>query len=137
VGLATFATASGAGWAPVLTAAVPTLVELESIGDGPETGEPVLCHNNLNPGNVRLGAGGRLIVVGWEHADGLPPEWELCAALSATALQNYVVGQVDLALNASGTEDQRYTDRNIRHLLTHLPSRATYEKVLDAALGRR
>lgn len=173
--LAEVAAAKEAGWAPLLTAAVPTLVALESIGDGAATGKPVLCHNNLNPGNVRLGAGGRLIVVGWEHASGLPPEWELSAALAAwavnpgggvnaagaralvdgyraragspprlsldtfrgaaTGLQNYVAGQVELALDASSEEDQRYADRNVWHLLAHLPSRATYERILDAVSG--
>jgi aminoglycoside phosphotransferase (APT) family kinase protein len=145
---------------------------LESIGDGTPSTEPVLCHNNLTPGNVRLGAGGRLVVVGWEHASGLPPEWELAAALvnwtvnpgggvntaaaralvdgyraragtlprlrlgtfrgAATALLNYVAGQVNLALHASTAEDQRYTGRNMRHLLTHLPTRQTYQQILHA-----
>jgi aminoglycoside phosphotransferase (APT) family kinase protein len=172
--LADVAAAKGAGWAPVLAAAVPTLVGLHSVGDGGTTAEPVLCHNNLNPGNVRVGAGGRLVVVGWEHANGLPPEWELSIALAnwavnpnggvnaagaralvdgyraragsvpplgldtfrghATGLQNYVAGQIDLALNACAEEDERYAGRNVRHLLTHLPSRATYETVLEAAL---
>lgn len=166
--LADVAAANGAGWFAVLAAAVPALVELESIGDGAQTAEPVLCHNNLNPGNVRLGPGGRLVVFGWEHASGLPPEWELAAALAnwainpgggvnaagaralvdgygaapelsldsfrgaATGLLNYVASQVHLALNASGADEQRYADRNVRHLLTHLPSRATYEQVLHA-----
>ena len=46
----------------------------------------MLCHNNLNPGNVRLGPHARLIVTGWEHANGLPPEWELSAALASWAV---------------------------------------------------
>jgi thiamine kinase-like enzyme len=50
------------------------------------TAEPVLCHNNLNPGNLRVGAGGRLIAVGWEHAGGLPPGWELSDALANWAV---------------------------------------------------
>jgi Ser/Thr protein kinase RdoA (MazF antagonist) len=171
--LAQVAADTGAGWSAELAAALPTLVELESIGHRATPAEPVLCHNNLNPGNVRLGAGGRPVVVGWEHASGQPPEWELSAALAnwavnpgggvnaagaralvagyraragvlpplhldtfrgaATALQNYVAGQLHLALNANGADDQRYADRNVRHLLTHLPSRATYEQLLDAA----
>jgi len=173
--LAEAAAGQGAGWSAPLAAAVPVLDDLSSIGDTATTADPVLCHNNLNPGNVRLGAGGRLVVAGWEHASGLPPEWELAAALAnwavnpgggvnaagaralvdgyraqagalprldldtfrgtATGLLNYVAGQVDLALNASGAEERRYTDRNVRHLLTHLPSRTTYEQVLDATGG--
>ncbi|WP_328476274.1 phosphotransferase [Actinoplanes sp. NBC_00393] len=157
---ADLAAAKGADWAPVLRAALPTLLGLEAIGGEP--GDPVLCHNNLNPGNVRVGAAGRLVVTGWEHAAGLPPAWELCSALvnwtvtpgggvnargaralvegygtlpqldlqafrgTATALQNYVSGQVDLALD----EPTGFAERNVRHLLTHLPSQATFEEIL-------
>jgi Ser/Thr protein kinase RdoA (MazF antagonist) len=171
--LADLAAAERAGWAPLLASAVPTMVGLQAVGEGAATGEPVLCHNNLNPGNVHLGQGGRLIVTGWEHASGLPPQWELSAALAswavnpnggintagaramlegyrrqagslpalsldtfrgaATGLQNYVASQVSWALDSAGTDDGRYADRSVRHLLTHLPSAATYERVLDAA----
>lgn len=79
--LAATATAGGAGWASALTEAVPTLVDLDTIGEGAATAAPVLCHNSLGPGNVHLGTGGRLIVVGWEHAGGQPPAWELGDAL--------------------------------------------------------
>jgi hypothetical protein len=173
--LADVAAGKGAGWAPVLATAAPLLTGLQSVGEGSAPGEHVLCHNNLSPGNVRIGAGGRPVVSGWEHAGGLPPAWELSSALvswavdpngginaagaralldgyreragalpelslatfrgSATALMNYVAGQVDLALNAVGDEDGRYVDRNVRHLLTHLPSRATYEQLLTAVSG--
>jgi hypothetical protein len=140
------------------------------------TSEPVLCHNNLNPGNARLGPRGRLIVTGWEHASGLPREWELSAALASWAvnpnggvnaagarallegyrgragslpaltlgafrgaaigLQSFVAGQVSWTLDAAGTDDELYARRSVRHLLTHLPSAQTYERVLDAALAR-
>lgn len=173
--LAQVAADTGAAWAAVLGSAVPTLVGLESIGDAAATTEPVMCHNNFNPGNVRRGD--RLIVVGWEHASGLPPEWELSAALAnwavdpgggvnavgvralvdgyraragalpplcldsfrghATGLLNYVAGEVDVALHADTADEQRYADRNVRHLLTHVPSRTTYEQILAAAFGRR
>ncbi|MGW4946199.1 phosphotransferase [Actinoplanes sp. NPDC004185] len=173
--LAEVAAAKGAGWASVLAGAVPTLAELESVGQRAAPTGAVLCHQNVNPGNVRAGADGRLILTGWEHAGGLPPAWELAAVLvswvvdpggrvnaagaralaegyraragglpplsldafsgTAIALQNYVWGQIELALEARDAEDVRYTDRNVRHLLTHLPSRATYERVLEAALS--
>nr|WP_221378727.1 phosphotransferase [Actinoplanes polyasparticus] len=166
--LADRAHAKAAPWAPLLTAAVPTLVGLGSLGGGTETRTPVLCHNNFNPGNVRMGSAGRLVITGWEHAAGLPPEWELAATLTrwtvdpdggvnvagaralltgygaepggltlasfhgaATALQNYVAGQLDLALEAAGPGGVRYADRNVRHLLTHLPSRSTFEQLLE------
>jgi len=172
---ADLAAAKGVAWAPALAAAVPTLTGLETVGAGVTPDEPVLCHNNLSPGNVRVGAGGRLVVTGWEHASGLPPAWELSSALAswavrpdggiagaaaralvegyrdragsappvspatfrgtATALQNYVSGQINLALEAEGQEDVRFHDRNIRHLLTHLPSRTTYERLIEAVRG--
>ncbi|MFC7241992.1 hypothetical protein ACFQO7_05805 [Catellatospora aurea] len=172
--LADTVAAKGVGWAPALAAAVPLLSELEKVGEGSAVPEPVLCHNNVTPGNVRLGMGGCLILTGWEHAAGLPPAWELCNALAAwavdprgginvaaaralvdgyraragslpslsvdsfrgaaTGLLNYVAGQADVALAAQGEQDQRYADRNMRHLLTHLPSPTTYQQVLDAAL---
>ena len=166
--LAALAASKGAAWAGLLAAAVPALAELDSFDDEP-TSEPVLCHNNITPGNVRVGAGGRLVVVGWEHASGLPPEWEVAAALvtwavdpaggvnaagaralldgyraragelpslslgtfrgSATGLRNYVSGQVHAALAAEGVEERRFADRTIRHLLAHLPSKATYREL--------
>lgn len=55
-----------------------------------------------------------------ELADGLP--------------RGAKAGQVDLALKANGEEDEQYADRSVPHLLTNLPSRATYEMVLEAAL---
>ncbi|GAB2623547.1 hypothetical protein Aab01nite_16800 [Paractinoplanes abujensis] len=166
--LAGLATAKGAGWAPVLTAALPALAELESIGDGhAATAEPVMCHNNFTPGNVRVDGSKTLVVSGWEHAAGLPPQWELAAVLAnwaidpdggvneagaralldgyrparrlnvadfrgtAIGLQNYVAGQVELALEATDAEDVRFTDRNVRHVLTHLPSRAALEELVS------
>ncbi|GIG00500.1 phosphotransferase [Catellatospora citrea] len=173
--LADVVAAKGLDWAPALVAAVPVLSGLETVGQGAAVPEPVQCHNNVSPGNVRLGTGGSLILTGWEHAAGLPPAWELSAALAswtvdpnggvnaagarallagyraragalpplsldtfrgaATGLLNYVAGQVDVALSAHGEQDVRYADRNMRHLLTHLPSRTTYRQVLDAALA--
>jgi thiamine kinase-like enzyme len=134
----------------------------------------MLSHNSLGPGNVRRGPNGRLIVVGWEHAGGQPPAWELGNALmtwtvdpgggvntagaralvegyratagalptldmgmfrgAVTSLANYVSGQLELAMTARDKEDQRYADRNARHLLSHLPTRATLEQLLDVAV---
>lgn len=79
--LAATARASGADWAPALSDVVPTLVDLDAIGVDSPAPDPVLCHNTLGPGQARLGANGRLIVVGWEHAGGQPPGWELANAL--------------------------------------------------------
>jgi Ser/Thr protein kinase RdoA (MazF antagonist) len=84
--LAAAARASRAEWAPALTAALPDLLEIGTIGEGAPTAPPVLCHNVLGPANVRLGQNGRLVVVGWEHAGGQPPAWELGDALSHWAI---------------------------------------------------
>ena len=71
--------AAAAPWAPALHAAVPVLTELGGIrGPAPA---PVLSHNALGPGQTRRGPNGRLVVVGWEHAGGQPPAWELACAL--------------------------------------------------------
>ncbi|GIE93283.1 phosphotransferase enzyme family protein [Paractinoplanes rishiriensis] len=168
--LADLATAKEVPWAPALTDALPALTSLTEVGDGtPE--QPVLCHNNLSPGNVRVGAGGRLVVTGWEHAAGLPPSWELAFALvnwsvhaggevhteaaralvagygkapeltlasfrgTAIGLENYVSGQIEVALHASEPEEVRFADRNVRHLLGHLTTRETFDRVLAAVRG--
>jgi hypothetical protein len=89
----------------------------------------------VNPGGGVNATGARALVDGYRaRAGSLPPLSLDTFRGTATALQNYVSGQIDLALNARGEEDVRYTDRNVRHLLTHLPSRATFERVLDVAL---
>ncbi|MEE6263073.1 phosphotransferase [Plantactinospora sonchi] len=176
--LAATATARSARWAPLLTEAVPTLVDLELIGaDAPAPPAPVLCHNTLGPASVRRGANGRLIVTGWEHAGGQPPSWELANGLldwtvepgggvntvgaralvdgyrdiagtlpdldltmfrgAVTSLANYVSGQVRYALAARDPEDRRYADRSVTHLLSHLPTRSTLERLLDVAVMTR
>jgi aminoglycoside phosphotransferase (APT) family kinase protein len=84
--LAAKARARRVDWASALSAAVPSLVDLGSIGESAPAPPPVLCHMNLNPGHVRLGPNGRLVVLGWEHAGGLPPSWELGWALTHWAI---------------------------------------------------
>jgi thiamine kinase-like enzyme len=79
---------ASADWAQDLDIAAPLLADLERIGEGVEPPPPVLTHNNLTPNNVRKGADGRLVVVGWEHAGGLPPSWELAIALQQWVLRN-------------------------------------------------
>jgi Ser/Thr protein kinase RdoA (MazF antagonist) len=79
--IAADATARQAGWAAAFHEALPTLREYDAIRQAGDTPEPVLCHNTLGPANARLAANGDLIVVGWEHAGGQPPSWELANAL--------------------------------------------------------
>jgi Ser/Thr protein kinase RdoA (MazF antagonist) len=168
--LAATATARRAGWAPALGAVVPNLMDLQALARDAAEPEPVLTHNTLGPASTRLAPDGRLVVVGWEHAGGQPPAWELANALldwtvnpgggvnkagaralvdgyraragtlpelelgsfrgAVTGLANYVHGQVQEALAASGAEERRYADRSVSHLLAHLPTRATLEQLL-------
>jgi hypothetical protein len=117
------------------------------------------------------------VVVGWEHAGGQPPAWELANALldwaappgggvnvagaqalvegyrakagrapdldlssfrgAATSLANYVAGEVGAALELPPGEERRYADRSVLHVLTHLPTRATLERLLEAVTAAR
>jgi Ser/Thr protein kinase RdoA (MazF antagonist) len=79
--LAASARAGRAAWAPILTDAIPLLVDLRTLGAEASPPPPVLCHNVMGPNRVRLGRAGRLIVFDWEHAGGQPPSWELSDAL--------------------------------------------------------
>ncbi|MEJ3745694.1 phosphotransferase [Actinomycetes bacterium KLBMP 9797] len=170
--LAAAARAHGADWAPALAEALPALSDLEQVGAGAAPGKPVLSHNSLGPGNVRLGAGGQPVVLGWEHAGGQPPAWELADALTtwavnpdggvnaagvrsmldgyreaagavpaldlpafrgaALSMTNYVMGQIEVALAATGGEERWHADRSVRHLLAHVPTRPTFERLLAA-----
>ncbi|MFC0527417.1 phosphotransferase [Phytohabitans kaempferiae] len=168
------AEAGGAAWAPAMAAAAPVLTDLEALRDSHAgaDGEPVLCHNTLGPANARRTRDGRLLIVGWEHAGGQPPHWELANALldwavepgggvnvagaralvdgyratagevpalslasfrgAVTSLANYVAGEVDTALATPPGEQRRYADRVVHHVLTHLATRSTLERLLDA-----
>ena len=172
--LAAAAEAQGASWASALRDAVPALTDLAAIGAGEPAPEPVLTHNAFGPGSARLRADGRLVAVGWEHAGGQPPGWELANALmdwtvnpgggvnragaralvdgyrsragalpplgpgsfrgAVTGLANYVSGQVHGALAANDEQERRFADRSVRHLLAHLPTRATLEHLLAVAI---
>ncbi|WBB99043.1 phosphotransferase [Solwaraspora sp. WMMA2059] len=171
-GLAATATARQAPWAGQLAAAVPALEDLAAVGRDVPVPDPVLTHNTLGPAQTRLAPDGRLVVVGWEHAGGQPPAWELANALldwavaphgrvdavgaralvdgyrrraggvptrcladfrgAATGLVNYVSEQVEAALAARTTEDRRYAERSVRHVLSRLPTRTTLERLLNA-----
>jgi Ser/Thr protein kinase RdoA (MazF antagonist) len=173
--LADTAAARRAPWAEALARAVPALVDLDVVGLAQATTAPVLCHNSLGPARVHRGGDGRLVVVGWEHAGGQPPGWELCDALVhwtadpgggvnatgaralvdgyratagslppldptcfsgvATSLSNYVSGEVHVALEAGDPEGKRYADRSVAHILGSLPTRTTFDRLLDAALA--
>ena len=79
--LSTRANAAGMAWAPMVGAALPTLFDLATIGDGTSDGELVLAHCSLTPESVRLSHGDGLLVLDWEYAGPLAPRWELGSTL--------------------------------------------------------
>jgi len=85
--------------------------------------------------NMRVNAtGARALVEGYRATAGALPALDMAMFQGAvTSLANYVAGQVDFALSAVD-EDRRYADRGVRHLLTHLPTRALLEQLLDVVV---
>ncbi|NEE01945.1 phosphotransferase enzyme family protein [Phytoactinopolyspora halotolerans] len=51
-------------------------------------------------------------------------------------LGNYVYEQIEWALTSREDEDRRHADRSVSHLLSHLPTRATFERILGEVRGR-
>lgn len=81
--LAEQSTAGPAPWASALAGALPILQALEPVADRSPVGEPILCHNDLGPGNVAYGSAGELVVLDWEHAGPQAPSQELGYVLVA------------------------------------------------------
>lgn len=79
------AAASGATWAPALSTALPTLVDVATITGG-EDAAAILCHCDLTPGNVRTAGDDALVILDWENAGSLSPRWELGYVLVQWAL---------------------------------------------------
>src|SRR5690242_14314685 len=79
-------------------------------------------------------AGARALVAGYRATVGALPALDMAMFRGAvTGLANYVTGQVEHALTARDDENRRHVDRGVRHLLTHLPTRALLEQLLDLA----
>ncbi|TDE90056.1 aminoglycoside phosphotransferase [Occultella glacieicola] len=75
--------AAGVPWADAFNAATQELEHLADLGSAPvDPSTAVLTHNSLGPAKVRREHGGGLVVVGWEHAGGQPPAWELADVLA-------------------------------------------------------
>ncbi|MBB4912397.1 phosphotransferase [Actinophytocola algeriensis] len=88
----------------------------------------------VDPGGGVNIAGARALVDGYHATAGTVPALDLAAFRGAvTGLMNYVTGQVEYALAATDDEDRRYADRSVRHLLSHLPTRAALEQLLVVA----
>jgi Ser/Thr protein kinase RdoA (MazF antagonist) len=93
--LAEQSTAASAPWASALAGALPILRALEPIADRSPVGDPILCHNDLGPGNVAHGSAGELIVLDWEHAGPQAPSQELGYVLVAWCTEG---GSADAAV---------------------------------------
>ena len=71
-------------WAEDLAAAVPGFLALHAVVDERDPNErAILSHAWPAPDAVRLAGDDEVVVVGWEHACAIPPDWELGAALRA------------------------------------------------------
>src|SRR5690606_4158358 len=92
-----------------------------------------LTHWTVDPhGGVNV-AGARAMVEGYRAEAGQLPRLDLAAfSGAATSLGNYASGEIRRALDARGDEDSRHADRSVRHLLSSLPTRTTFERLLDA-----
>lgn len=84
--LLTRATSARVDWAPALASVLPTVLELAALETGPAPSEPILCHSDLIPEVVRMGRGDDVVVLHWDFAGPLVPEWELGYVLLHWAL---------------------------------------------------
>jgi Ser/Thr protein kinase RdoA (MazF antagonist) len=81
--------------------------------------------------------GARAMLEGYRSVAGsLPPLDMSMFSGAATSLANYLFGEVQQALNTTDGEHRRYADRSVRHLLSHLKTRSTFERLLDVTVAR-
>src|SRR5690606_15405169 len=93
-----------------------------------------LTHWTVDSYGVVNAFGARAMVEGYRAEAGRLPRLDLTAfSGAATSFGNYAAGEIRRALDARGGEDSRHADRSVRHLLASLPTRATLERLLDAA----
>jgi aminoglycoside phosphotransferase (APT) family kinase protein len=87
----------------------------------------------VEPGGGVNVAGARAMVEGYRATAGALPVLDMSMFRGAvTGLANYVFGLVEYAMEAGDDEDRRFAERGVRHVLTHLPTLATLERLLDA-----
>jgi hypothetical protein len=92
----------------------------------------------VEPGGGVNAAGARALVDGYRARAGRLPALDLSSFRGTiTSLANYVAGEVGAALELPAGEERRYADRGVRHVLTHLATRATLERLLETVTGRR
>lgn len=91
-----------------------------------------LAQWTVRAGQIVNTVAARAMVDGYRQVAGDVPDLGLASfSGAATALVNYVSGQVEWALYTPAGEDRHFADRSVRHLLANLPSRATYERILS------
>lgn len=86
------ARAAGCGWADEIAGLSSTIEELSAIADEPRPESIVITNCDLGINSVRLGEGDDLVVVHWDFAGPMVPEWEL-----ATTLMHWTRSGLDLA----------------------------------------
>jgi aminoglycoside phosphotransferase (APT) family kinase protein len=87
--------------APELAASVPRLVELADVVNSTSLDDPVLCHRDLTPSNVLIGADGPYLV-DWDNVGPLPPARELGFQLINHLTDEHVVRRLVSAYRAAG-----------------------------------
>lgn len=68
-------------WADKLASLSPTIDELSTVRAEVPPDSIVITNCDITPDAVRLGAGDELVVVHWDYAGPMVPEWELASAL--------------------------------------------------------
>lgn len=87
----------------------------------------------VEPGGGVNVAGARAMVEGYRATAGTLPVLDMSMFRGAvTGLANYVFGLVEYAVDAGDDEDRRFAERGVRHVLAHLPTLTTLERLLDA-----
>jgi Ser/Thr protein kinase RdoA (MazF antagonist) len=95
----------------------------------------VLTHWTVDPDGEVNAAGARALVESYREVAGeLPPLDVDAFSGAATSRSNYLSGEVGRALSATGPEQRRHATRSVRHLLAHVCTRTTFERILDAVL---
>jgi hypothetical protein len=95
-------------WVDDLAALSPTIEELSAVREEPPKDSIVITNCDLGVGQMRTGPGGDLIVMHWDFAGPMVPEWEI-----ATTLFHSTGGGSNLdaarALSAGYRERRGYT----------------------------
>jgi hypothetical protein len=73
--------AAGCEWAPELAGLSSTIAELSSIAAEVEQDAVVITNRDINVGAVRMGEADELVVMHWDFAGPMTPEWDLASTL--------------------------------------------------------